>query len=116
MVAGSVSMPVRLSICSCTQESWVVTAMPATTPTAVPSRPISVPSIAKIALDRASLAPIVFRIAMSLDFSMIIMIRVTTIAKAATTMIIVSSTNIITRSVFSAWKKAGKKSFQSRVK
>ncbi len=53
---------------------------------------------------------------MSLDFSMIIMISVTTIAKAATTMIIVSSTNIITRSVLSAWKKAGKNSFQSRVK
>ncbi len=31
-------------------------------------------------------------------------------------MIIVSSTNIITRSVLSAWKKAGKNSFQSRVK
>ena len=52
---------------------------------------------------------------MSLDFSMIIMTSVATIENAATTMIMVSSTNIITRSVLSAWKKAGKKSFQSRV-
>ena len=63
----------------------------------------------------ASFAPIAFRIAMSLDFSMIIITSVETIENAATTMIIVSSTNIMIRSDLSAWKKAGKNSFQSRV-
>ena len=53
---------------------------------------------------------------MSLDFSMIIITSVETIENAATTMIIVSSTNIMIRSDLSAWKKAGKNSFQSRVK
>ena len=41
--------------------------------------------------------------------------RVDTIEKAATTMIIVSRMNIVTRSLLSAWKNAGKNSFQSRV-
>ena len=92
-----------------------VTETPATTPSAVPTSPISVPSSAKMRSIEPSSAPIVFRIAMSLDFSMIIITSVETIEKAATTMTIVSSMNIITRSLFSAWKKAGKNSFQSRV-
>ena len=41
--------------------------------------------------------------------------KLQTIEKAATTMIMLSRMNIITRSLFSAWKKAGKNSFQSRV-
>ncbi len=73
-----------------------------------PARPINVPSSAKIRSIMASSAPIALRIAMSLDFSMIIIMSVVTITNAATTMIIVSSRNIITRSVLSAWKKAGK--------
>ena len=52
---------------------------------------------------------------MSLSFSMIIITRVETIEKAATTMIMVSSTNIMIRSLLSAWKKTGNSSFQSRV-
>ena len=52
---------------------------------------------------------------MSLDFSMIIITNVATMTKAATTMIIVKSRNIMTRSDLRAWKKAGNTSFQSRV-
>ncbi len=50
---------------------------------------------------------------MSLDFSMIIMMSVATITNAATTITIDNRMNIITRSVLSAWKNAGKYSFQS---
>ena len=92
-----------------------VTEMPAITPSAVPTIPISTPSSAKMRSIASSSAPIVLRIAMSLDFSMIIITSVDTIENAATTMIIVSRMNIITRSLLSAWKNAGKNSFQSRV-
>ena len=51
--------------------------------------------MAKIRSIMLSSAPIAFRIAMSLDFSMIIMMSVATMTKAATTLIIVSSRNII---------------------
>src|SRR4030042_2037424 len=63
-----VALPVSASICSWTQGSWAVTAMPETTPRTVPSRPIRVPSIAKIRSMLASAAPIALRIAMSPDF------------------------------------------------
>ena len=75
---------------------------PIASPSASPAIPISTPPMAKIRSTPASSHPIAFRIAMSRDFSMIIMIRVATMMKPATTMMNESSTNIMARSVFSA--------------
>ena len=77
--------------------------------------PCLIPAVVTPELHDIRTAAIAFKIAMSLDFSMIIITNVETIEKAATTMIMVSKMNIITRSLLRAWKNAGKNSFQSLV-
>ncbi len=80
-------------------------AIPAQQPSIVPVAPISSPSIMKIFMILRAVAPMDFSMAMSLAFSMTVMISVVMILKAATSTMRLRMINITRFSSLSAEKR-----------